>query len=43
MDFGYKKDDNNRLFKGLEENPNFGIVQPQNYIPLYNYFFSLNN
>ena len=42
MDFSYKKNDNQKLFKSLEENPEFGILQPQNYIPLYNCFFSLS-
>jgi hypothetical protein len=41
MDFTYKKDDNHKLFKSLEENPAFGILEAQNYIPLYNSFFSL--
>ena len=41
MDFTYKKDDNRKLFKSLEENPAFGILEPQNYIPLYNSYFSL--
>jgi len=42
MDFTYKKDDNRRLFKSLEENPAFGIREAQNYIPLYNSYFALN-
>ena len=42
MEFNYRKDDNHRLFKSLEENPSFGIEKPQNYIPLYNCYFSLN-
>jgi len=42
MDFSYKKSDNQALFKCLEENNDFGILQPQNYIPLYNNFFSLS-
>lgn len=41
MDFTYKKDDNHKLFKSLEENPAFGILEAQNYIPLYNSFFAL--
>ena len=41
MDFTYKKDDNRKLFKSLEENLAFGILEPQNYIPLYNSYFSL--
>jgi hypothetical protein len=42
MDFTYKKDDNRKLFKSLEENPVFGILEAQNYIPLYNSYFALN-
>jgi len=42
MDFSYKKNDNQQLFKSLEENPDFGIVNPQNYIPLYNLYFELS-
>ena len=41
MEFTYKKDDNRKLFKSLEENSAFGILEPQNYIPLYNSYFSL--
>jgi hypothetical protein len=41
MDFTYKKDDNHKLFKSLEENPSFGIFESQNYIPLYNSYFAL--
>jgi len=42
MEFNYRKNDNHRLFNSLEENPSFGIEKPQNYIPLYNCYFSLN-
>jgi len=42
MDFSYKKNDNQKLFKSLEETPEFGILQPQNYIPLYTCFFTLS-
>lgn len=42
MDFTYKKDDNRKLFKSLEENPVFGILEAQNYIPIYNSYFELN-
>jgi hypothetical protein len=41
MEFTYKKDDNRKLFKSLEENPAFGILQAQNYNPLYNTYFAL--
>ena len=40
MEFSYKKNDNQKLFKSLEENPAFGLLQPQNYIPIYNCYFS---
>jgi hypothetical protein len=43
MDFSYKKNENQILFKSLEENPTFGILKPQNYIPLYNAFFALSD
>lgn len=42
MDFSYIKSDSQVLFKSLEENPDFGILEPQNYIPLYDNFFSLS-
>ena len=35
----YVKNDNNNLFKTLEDND---IVNPQNYIPLYKLFFQLS-
>ena len=41
IDFTYKKDDNRKLFKSLEENSAFGIFEAQNYIPLYNSYFAL--
>jgi hypothetical protein len=41
-ELGYKKEDNHKLYKSLEENPEFGISEPQNYIPLYNLFFALS-
>jgi len=41
IEFTYKKEDNQKLFKSLEENPAFGIVAAQNYIPLYNTYFTL--
>ena len=42
LEFTYKKDDNQTLFKRLEENTGFGILKAQNYIPIYNSFFALN-
>ena len=42
MDLNYKKHDNRTLFSSLEENLDvFGIMHPQNYIPIYDRFFSL--
>ena len=37
--FSYKKNNNAQLFKTLEEN---GFKKPQNYIPLYKKFFSID-
>ena len=34
----YKKNDNTKLFDCFKE---IGIINPQNYIPIYNKFFSL--
>ena len=31
LEFTYKKDDNQTLFKRLEENTGFGILKAQNY------------
>ena len=42
MEFHYKKTDHHKLFKSLEENPEFGIFQAQNFIPIYNRFFELS-
>ena len=42
IDINYQKNDNHKLFKSLEENPAFGISTPQNYIPLYDRYFSLS-
>ena len=42
IDINYTKNDNQKLFKSLEDKPEFGISQPQNYIPLYDCFFSLS-
>ena len=41
IEFTYKKEDNRKLFKSLEENQGFGISEAQNYIPLYNSYFAL--
>jgi len=43
FDFTYIKEDNHKLFKSLEDNNStFGILEPQNYNPLYNNFFELS-
>ena len=39
FDLYYKKNDNASLFSSLKEN---GILNAQNYIPIYKQFFSLN-
>jgi len=41
IDLSYKKTDKHKLFKSLEENSAYGILTPQNYIPIYDCFFSL--
>jgi len=41
MDFTYKKHDNEKLFASLEKT-DLGLKNLQNYIPLYNTFFALN-
>jgi len=40
--FSYKKKDNSLLFNNLEDAQLSNISNPQNYIPLYNNFFSLS-
>ena len=42
MKFSYKKRDNSVLFASLEEKELINSSHTQNYIPLYNNFFSLN-
>ncbi len=42
MDFSYQKNDNATLFKSLEDTDLLNISQTQNYIPIYERFFSLN-
>ena len=42
MEIGYKKNNNGRLFLHLEEKYLLNVENPQNYIPLYENFFSLN-
>tara|TARA_B100000902_G_C27319407_1_gene923363 strand:+ start:395 stop:2173 length:1779 start_codon:yes stop_codon:yes gene_type:complete len=42
FDIYYKKNDNSVLFKTLEKSEYTDITKPQNYIPIYNKFFSLS-
>ena len=43
MEFYYKKNDNRKLFNTLVENNLLQVSQCQNYIPLYENFFTINN
>ena len=45
MDFNiyYKKNKNKDLFNQMQDADNLDITSPQNYIPIYNNFFSLND
>ena len=42
MEFSYKKHDNRKLFTSLVENNILQVSQCQNYIPLYEKFFTIN-
>ena len=42
MEFSYKKNDNTDLFRNLEKDYLTNISKLQNYIPIYDKFFSLN-
>ena len=42
FDIFYRKNKNDELFRILEKPDMLNIEKPQNYIPLYNLFFSLN-
>ena len=42
MEFNYKKNDNSELFKDFEKDHLLNVFNVQNYIPIYNKFFSLN-
>jgi len=42
-DINYQKRKNNELFKSLEKAETLFLSKTQNYIPIYNRFFSLNN
>ena len=39
----YRKTKNEDVFRALEESTNLGISNLQNYVPLYEKFFSLNS
>ena len=41
MEINYKKNKNDKLFNNLEESL-MGVYDIQNYIPIYQNFFSLN-
>lgn len=41
MDFTYKKNDNSSLFKSVMDAEGMNVISPQNYVPLYQSFFSL--
>ena len=43
MEFSYKKHDNRKLFSNLEDQNLLQISQSQNYIPLYEKFFTINS
>ena len=43
MKFSYNKRDNSKLFSSLEKKDSANISKIQNYIPLYNKFFTLNH
>ena len=40
FNLSYKKNNNQQLFKSLEEN---SFSKPQNYVPLYKKFFSIDD
>jgi hypothetical protein len=42
ISINYKKRKNHRLFEKFETNQKIGLLNAQNYIPIYNRFFSLN-
>jgi len=43
LDVNYQKRKNNELFNQFQEETTFFLSQPQNYIPIYSRFFSLND
>ena len=40
MEFTYKKNDNNNLFRNLENSDLTNVSKLQNYIPIYDKFFT---
>ncbi len=42
MEFTYKKSDNSELFSKITSKDKLDIERPQNYIPIYTKFFSMN-
>ena len=43
IDINYQKRKNSELFKSLEEPDSLFLSKTQNYIPIYNKFFTLND
>jgi hypothetical protein len=43
FEFSYKKNNNNSLFRDFKKSDLTNVKAPQNYVPLYNSFFSLTN
>ena len=43
FNINYIKQNNNDLFKELKKNREFNVENIQNYVPLYNLFFEINN
>jgi len=41
--FHYSKRDNKSIFENIKKNDFLGISEIQNYIPIYENFFSLNS
>ena len=42
MEFTYRKSDNSELFSNITGKDKLDIENPQNYIPIYTKFFSMN-
>ena len=43
MEFSYRKNDNDKLFKSVVNSDNMAVLDPQNFVPLYTRFFDLND